>query len=105
MSLAAAFPLLLRRAEKGFPVKEESLGEDEDLILDRLGRGNELARLATGEIVAEMGKSFLGTPYAANTLEGKGEEISSSTFVNLTVSRCVRQALPLHAPSNSASGR
>jgi len=55
-------------------VKEESLGADGDLILERLERGKELERLATGEIVVEMGKSFLGTPYAANTLEGKGEE-------------------------------
>lgn len=80
---------------------------DETIILKRLGRGTDedLFRLPVGDLVAEMGRSFLERPYEANTLEGEGEE---HLVVNLRAFDCVTlcetslalaRAVKLHAGS------
>jgi hypothetical protein len=72
--LAAAFPFILRRGGARSLTQEKLLPADEAIILERLGTKRDLSQLPEGELVAEMGRSFLGRPYGANTLEEEGEE-------------------------------
>jgi hypothetical protein len=80
---------------------------DETIILKRLARGDaaDPIRLPVGDLVAEMGRSFLGKPYKANTLEEEGGE---HLVVNLREFDCVTlcetslalaRAVRLHAGS------
>ncbi len=62
------------RGRKGFQVQVKPVDADGSLILERLGSAGDLSGLPVGELVAEMGKSFLGRPYRANTLEEEGDE-------------------------------
>jgi hypothetical protein len=72
--LAAAFPFIFRRGGARPLTEEKLLPADEAILLRRLGTKRDLSRLPAGELVAEMGRSFLGRPYRANTLEEEGEE-------------------------------
>jgi hypothetical protein len=106
----AAFPVLLLHdralaLQRGTPARA-----DETIILKRLGRGadEDLFRLPMGDLVAEMGRSFLERPYEANTLEEQGEE---HLVVNLRAFDCVTlcesslalaRAVKLHAASSRA---
>lgn len=72
-----AFPAFLRPARG--PERhgaETILPADRAIILKRLAGAEapDLARLPVGDLVAAMGRSFLGEPYRANTLEQEGEE-------------------------------
>ncbi len=65
-----------------------------------LAAGKQLYGKPIGLVMAAVGKSFIGTPYAANTLEAAGEErlivnlegMDCVTFVEntLALSRCIR---------------
>jgi hypothetical protein len=85
------------------------LPTDEAIILNRLARGvNEgLSRLPMGDLVAEMGRSFLGRPYQANPLEEEGDEhlvVNLRTFDCVTLcetSLALARAIKLHADSAS----
>lgn len=74
VSIASALPLILGRDRTRAATLEKLLPADEALILDRLEKGKNHSRLPEGDLVAEMGRSFLGRPYGANTLEEEGEE-------------------------------
>jgi hypothetical protein len=102
-----AFPAFLLH-NRAAPLQQGTLfSTDETIILKRLGRGTDedLFRLPMGDLVAEMGRSFLERPYEANTLEEQGEE---HLVVNLRVFDCVTlcetslalaRAVRLHADS------
>ncbi|HTY59395.1 MAG TPA: N-acetylmuramoyl-L-alanine amidase-like domain-containing protein [Bacteroidota bacterium] len=83
---------------------------DEKIILDRLERSGKesLFRLPVGDLVAEMGRSFLGTPYTANTLEEPGDEhlvVNLRTFDCVTfceTSLALARAAKLHASTADA---
>jgi len=61
----------------------------------------ELEKRPIGEVIAEVGKSFIGTPYAANTLEVPGDEhlvvnlhgLDCVTFYenSLVFARCIKK--------------
>ena len=104
---AGAFPLFLLH-DRAVAFQQGALfTTDETIILKRLGRGTDedLFRLPMGDLVAEMGRSFLERPYESNTLEEQGEE---HLVVNLRVFDCVTlcetslalaRAVKLHAGS------
>ena len=83
--LTAAAPILA-----GIPSLRSFLLEDEDALICskkfELAVSFGLRRKPIGEVVIEMGKTFLGTAYAANTLEQPGEE---RLVVNLRGLDCV----------------
>jgi hypothetical protein len=83
--LAAGTPLLV-----GIPSLRSFLLEDEDALICskkfELAVSLDLRRKPIGEVVIEIGKSFLGTDYVANTLEQPGEE---RLVVNLRGLDCV----------------
>lgn len=85
---AIAFPLFLRQNRAVALPQSTLFSTDETIILKLLGRGNdeELFRLPMGELVAEMGRSFLERAYQANTLEERGDE---HLVVNMRVFDCV----------------
>jgi hypothetical protein len=106
---AAAFPLFLRHGGAVALGQGRLLPADETIILKRLGRGtdSDLSRLPVGDLVAEMGRSFLGRPYEGNTLEEEGEE---HLVVNVRAFDCVTlcetalalaRAVKLHAGSTA----
>lgn len=86
---ASVLPLVFRQERKPESVPP---GDPNERIC---GKKFELAtslRLDTkpiNEVVAEMGKSFLGTEYGANTIEAPGPE---RLIVNLQTLDCVRQS-------------
>ena len=82
--LAAGIP-----AFAGFPSFKSILFEDDALLCSKkfeLAASLNLRKKPIGEVVIEMGKSFLGTEYVANTLEQPGEE---HLVVNLHGLDCV----------------
>jgi hypothetical protein len=104
---ATAFPLILRQDRAVARAQDSPVSTDRTIILDRLGKGKEedLFRLPMGDLVTEMGRSFLGRPYEANTLEEQGDE---HLVVNLREFDCVTlcetslalaRAVKLHADS------
>jgi hypothetical protein len=104
---AIAFPLFFRHNRAVALPQGTLFSTDETIILKRLGRGNDedLFRLPMGDLVTEMGRSFLERPYQANTLEEQGDE---HLVVNLRVFDCVTlcetslalaRAVKLHAGS------
>jgi hypothetical protein len=48
--------------------------EDEQIVKEKLARFRPMADLPIGTLIVEVGKSFLGTPYVAATLENGAEE-------------------------------
>lgn len=66
----------------------------------RLSADQSLRKKPIGEVMTVIGKSFIGTPYIANTLETRGEEclvvnlagVDCVTFVEstLALSRCIK---------------
>ena len=70
------------------PFQDTLFVTDRTIILKRLAAGMEedLFRLAMGDLVAAMGRSFLERPYEANTLEEPGPE---RLVVNLREFDCV----------------
>ena len=83
--LAAAVPALA-----GIPSFRSFLFEDDDALLCskkfELAVSLQLQSKPIGEVIIEMGKSFLGTEYVANTLEQPGEE---HLVINLRGLDCV----------------
>ncbi|MFN0157408.1 MAG: N-acetylmuramoyl-L-alanine amidase-like domain-containing protein [Bacteroidota bacterium] len=78
------------------------VSDDEWIVAAKfaLARKEALAQRPIGEVMAAIGASFIGTPYAANTLELPGDErlvvnlhgLDCVTFVEntLALSRCVK---------------
>ncbi len=104
---ASALPLFLLHDRTAALIQGTLLSTDETIILKRLTRGNgeDRSRLPMGDLVTEMGRSFLGRPYGANTLEERGDE---HLVVNLREFDCVTlcesslalaRAVKLHALS------
>jgi hypothetical protein len=90
LGLAAAagiLPSAARSLDDG-PVGTGPESPDFRSITDRLRRGarEDLAKLPVGELVVAMGRTLLGLPYKANTLEQPGEE---HLVVNLREFDCV----------------
>ena len=85
---AGTLPWLAGRGRAFARLQGTLFPTDETIILKRLARGfdEDLFRLPVGDLVAEMGRSFLGRPYSANTLEEPGEE---HLVVNLREFDCV----------------
>ena len=83
--LAAGIP-----AVTGIPFLKSFVFDDDDAALCskkfKLAASLRLREKRIGEVVIEMGKSFLGTEYVANTLEQPGEE---RLIVNLQGLDCV----------------
>ena len=83
--LAAGIP-----AVAGIPFLKSFVFDDDDAALCskkfKLAASLRLREKRIGEVVIEMGKSFLGTEYVANTLEQPGEE---HLVVNLQGLDCV----------------
>ena len=83
--LAAVVP-----AFGGIPSLKSFFSDDDDALLCskkfELAGSLHLRKKPIGEVVVEMGKSFLGTDYVANTLERSGEE---HLVVNLRGLDCV----------------
>src|SRR5271166_3253858 len=104
---AAAFPMFLLRGRAAALQQGTLFPTDETIILKRLARGTDedLFRLPVGDLVAEMGRSFLERPYEANTLEGEGEEhlvVNLRSFDCVTLcetSLALARAVKLHAGS------
>jgi hypothetical protein len=77
-------------------------GSDEEICAAKFGiaRSESLADRPIGEVVVAIGTSFIGTPYAAHTLEADGPErliinlsaLDCVTFVEntLALSRCIK---------------
>lgn len=100
MPLTLATPTLLRNATLGWIPQEPT---DEELcarVFERsLSKG--LQHEPIGDVVVEVGKTFLGTPYLANALEVPGEErlvvnmrgLDCVSFYEnaLVIARCVRK--------------
>ncbi len=85
ISLAAGVPAFV-----GIPTLKSFFLDDDDALLCskkfELAASLHLRKKPIGEVVAEMGRSFLGTDYVANTLEQPGEE---RLVVNLRGLDCV----------------
>lgn len=83
--LAAGVPILA-----GIPSLKSFFSDDDDALLCskkfELAASLQLRKKPIGDIVAGMGKSFLGTDYVANTLEQPGEE---HLVINLRGLDCV----------------
>lgn len=83
--LAAGIPAFV-----GIPSLKSFFPDDDDAVLCskkfELAASLRLRKKPIGEVVAEMGNSFLGTDYVANTLEQPGEE---RLVVNLRGLDCV----------------
>ena len=88
VSAAAALPFVLRQDRLLARTQGMHLSTDETVIRKRLAAGidENLVRLPVGDLVAAMGRSFLGSPYEANTLEESGDE---HLVVNLREFDCV----------------
>ena len=99
--IAAASGIVLQHLP---PFFHSLLGEDEDreLFAQKISWAaqRELARQPLGSIIAEVGRSFIGSPYVAHSLEVPGEEhlvvnlraFDCVTFVEttLSLSRCIK---------------
>jgi len=85
LPLAAGIPAFV-----GLPSIRSLLFDDDDAMLCsrkfELAASLALRKKPIGEVVIEMGKSFLGTDYVANTLEQPGEE---HLVINLRGLDCV----------------
>ena len=100
LPLAAGIPLFLRNRT----VRNFWLQDDDATLCNRkfqFAATNNLKTQPIGQVVIEMGKSFLGTDYAANTLEQPGPEhlvinlrgLDCVTFCenSLALARCIKQ--------------
>ncbi|HEX7574167.1 MAG TPA: N-acetylmuramoyl-L-alanine amidase-like domain-containing protein [Bacteroidota bacterium] len=104
---ATAFPMFLLHDRAAAVQQGTLVSTDETIILKQLGRGTDedLFRLPMGDLVAEMGRSFLERPYEANTLEEQGEEhlvVNLRSFDCVTLcetSLALARAVKLHAGS------
>jgi len=87
-TVAAALPLLFLRYGSSSTSPLESQSVDDELCLGCLRRGarESLHLLPIGELVAVMGKTFIGRPYVPGTLEQTGPE---RLVVNLREFDCV----------------
>src|SRR5512140_3589591 len=66
----------------------ENRPADSVIVMDRIrfARERHLDTLSTGALMAELGRTFVGTPYAPQTLEADGEE---RVIINLRALDCV----------------
>lgn len=103
-----ALPAFLRPAPAVSRTRPgDILPADRAIILKRLAGEDapDLLRLPVGDLVAAMGRSFLGEPYRANTLEAEGEEhlvVDLREFDCVTfceTSLALARALKLRTPS------
>lgn len=88
MAVAVTLPMFLPPPPFFFQRNSESDRADDNICRNRLSRGaNEaLFRLPMGDLVAKMGRIFLGKPYTPYTLEESGPE---RLVVNLREFDCV----------------
>lgn len=102
LTLAAGASPLLANAN---PFRPLAMFQDEDEALCnkkfQIAVSKGWAKLPINEVVVEVGKSFLGTPYAENILEAPGEEhlvvnmrgLDCVTFYEnaLVIARCIKK--------------
>jgi hypothetical protein len=99
----AASPLMLQVLPPFFRTAgNDTPGTDEEIFEKKIewAKSTNLAEKPLGEIIGTVGRSFLGTPYIAHSLELPGEErlivnlraFDCLTFVEstLAISRCIR---------------